>query len=178
MSRIKIRHAGHYVRRSGRTLLVRDRNDLHPKVSGGALPYDAVAAAVLEQRLRERREPTDRSVCRVRFIFSDNAVCLSFFVGLLYGYACAETHDVPGLFARVDHDRRFKAFLQVLNVARITGGLRLCKPLLKLVVTRGRHVIGVLTLRPRSDDFIVAVVLFNECATHGVSKVYPTFKER
>jgi len=71
------------------------------------------------------------------------------------------------LFAGIDDDRGFEALLRILNFARVISGLRFCEPFLKLLVAGGRHVIGVLPLRPRRDDLTVAVVLFYKCATHG-----------
>lgn len=115
---------------------------------------------------------------RIGFIFADDAIRLPFAIGLLHRNVGAEMDDVRGLLVRIDDDGLLQAFLNVFNVACITAGLRLRKPLLELAITRGRHIIRVLTLRPRSDDFTVAVILFDECATHGSSKVYPVFRER
>lgn len=122
---------------------------------------------MFEQRLRQRRKPTDAAVQRIRFVFSDDTIRAALAVRSFDGYARAEPHEIARLFFRPHNDRRIETLLQILSGMLVGGRLCRSKLLRKAFVSRRCHVIRMLTLRTLCDDFGLVVVFFDKCAAHG-----------
>ena len=106
------------LRREQALILRKKRQLCVADIAGGALPDDAIAGAVLQQRLRERREPADAAGERIGFVFADNPVRAAFAIGLFYRNAGAEGDVVALMLPRIDDDRRFEPFLKIFDRAR------------------------------------------------------------
>ena len=122
---------------------------------------------MLEDGLRERREPADAALQRVGFVFAHNPVRSFFAVGALNRYGRAKARKVARLLFRTYDDRLAYAFLSGLGNALIARCLRRRELLLQTLVALRRDIIRVRTLRTLWDDFGIAVVFFDQCAAHG-----------
>ncbi len=67
----------------------------------------------------------------------------------------------------MNHDGGLYPFLRLFRGALVTRGLRRGEIARQTLVTFGRYIVRVASLRTFSDDFGFPFVIFDKCAAHG-----------
>ena len=144
--------------------------------TGGPLHDDAVAGAVAEQRRGIRRHPTDRSVCRIGFVFSDDPQpnrCAAALVAADDGSAERYRALIAAGF-RVDNFRAGDALVVIFCVALVAGRSRSVRRSPQRRQTAARHVVRFVADRTRRRTFGTVVVVLDETTAHGTMTAAPS----